>query len=151
MEQPQYNLLHRYRVEQEYKRLYDTIGLGTTIFSPLAAGLVTGIYNDGIPADALASQPGLEWLRERLEGPLGQARLAAIRKWSGIAAELGTSMPRLALAWCLKNPNVSTAIMGATNPEQVAENMQAVEVLPMLTDDVLAMINAVSVAGIEVD
>jgi voltage-dependent potassium channel beta subunit len=151
MEQPQYNLLHRYRVEQEYRRLYDTIGLGTTVFSPLAAGLVTGIYNDGIPVDALASQPGLEWLRERLEGPSGKARLAAIRTWSEIAAELGTSMPRLALAWCLKNPNVSTAIMGATSPEQVVENMQAVDVLPMLTDDVMTMINAVSVEGIEVD
>jgi aryl-alcohol dehydrogenase-like predicted oxidoreductase len=138
-------------VEQEYKWLYDTIGLGTTVFSPLAAGLVTGIYNDGIPADALASQPGLEWLRERLEGPLGEARLAAIREWSQIAAELGTSMPRFALAWCLKNPNVSTTIMGATRPEQVVENMQAVDVLPMLTDDVMAKINAVSVAGIEVD
>jgi aryl-alcohol dehydrogenase-like predicted oxidoreductase len=151
MEQPQYNLLHRYRVEQEYRRLYDTIGLGTTVFSPLAAGLVTGIYNDGIPANSLASQPGLEWLRERLEGPLGEARLAAIRTWSEIAAELGTSMPRLALAWCLNNPSVSTVIMGATNPEQVVENMQAVDVLSMLTDDVMATINAVSVEGIEVD
>jgi aryl-alcohol dehydrogenase-like predicted oxidoreductase len=82
---------------------------------------------------------------------LGEARLAAIREGSGIAAELGTSMPRLALAWCLKNPNVSTAIMGATRPEQVVENMQAVEVLPILTDDVMAKINAVSVEGIEVD
>ena len=125
--------------------------MGTMFFSPLAASLVTGIYNDGIPADALASQPGLEWLRERLEGPLGEARLAAIRTWFEIAAELGTSMPRLALAWCLKNPNVSTAIMGATSPEQVVENMQAVDVLPMLTDDVMAKINAVSVEGIEVD
>ena len=151
MEQPQYNLLHRYRVEQEYARLYDAIGLGTTVFSPLAASLVTGIYNDGIPADALASRPGLEWLRERLEGPLGEARIAAVREWSAIAAELGTSMPRLALAWCLKNPNVSTAVMGATSPEQVVENMQAIDVVPMLTDDVLAKINAVSVKGIEVD
>jgi voltage-dependent potassium channel beta subunit len=151
MEQPQYNLFHRYRVEHEYRRLYDTIGLGTTVFSPLAAGLVSGIYNDGIPANALASQPGLEWLRERLEGPLGEARIAAIRTWSAIAAELGTSMPRLALAWCLKNPNVSTAIMGATSPEQVAENVQAVDVLLMLTDDVMAKINAVSVEGIEVN
>lgn len=151
MEQPQYNLLHRYRVEQEYKRLYDTIGLGTTVFSPLAASLVTGIYNNGIPANSLASQPGLEWLRERLEGPLGEARIAAVREWSRIAAELGTSMPCLALAWCLKNPNVSTTIMGATSPEEVVENMKAVEVLPMLTDDVMAKINAVSVEGIEVD
>ncbi len=112
---------------------------------------MTGIYNNGIPANVLASQPGLEWLRERLEGPLGEARIATVREWSRIAAELGTSMPRLALAWCLKNPNVSTTIMGATSPEQVVENMQAVNVLPMLTDDVMAKINAVSVEGIEVD
>jgi voltage-dependent potassium channel beta subunit len=151
MEQPQYNLLHRYRVEQEYSRLYDTIGLGTTVFSPLAAGLVTGIYNDGIPSDALASQPGLEWLRERLEGSLGEARLNAVRTWSQIAAELGTTMPRLALAWCLKNPNVSTAIMGATRPEQVIENMQAVDILPLLTDELMSRINAVSVKGIEAE
>jgi aryl-alcohol dehydrogenase-like predicted oxidoreductase len=91
----------------------------------LAAGLVTGIYNDGIPADALAGRPGFEWLRERLEGPLGEARLAAIRTWSEIAAELGTSMPRLALAWCLKNQNVSTAIMGATSPEVAHDLLDA--------------------------
>jgi len=151
MEQPQYNLLHRFRVEQEYKLLYEKIGLGTTIFSPLAASLLTGIYNDGIPADALASQAGLEWLRKRLEGPVGKARITAVREWSKIAAELGTSMPRLALAWCLKNPTVSTAIMGATSPEQVIENMQAVDVIPLLTDDVMAKIGSVSVEGIEVD
>jgi len=151
MEQPQYNLLHRYRVEEEYKLLYEAIGLGITVFSPLAAGLVTGIYNNGIPTDALASQPGLEWLRERLEGLSGEARLRAIRMWCEIASELGTTMPRLALAWCLKNPNVSTAIMGATRPEQVIENMQAVEILPLLTDEIMTMINAVSVEGIEVD
>ena len=82
---------------------------------------------------------------------MGEARIAAVRKWSTIADEIGTSMPRLALAWCLKNPNVSTTIMGATSPEEVVENMKAVEVLPMLTDDVMAKINAVSVEGIEVD
>jgi len=151
MEQPQYNLLHRFRVEQEYKRLYASIGLGTTVFSPLAASLVTGIYNDGIPANALANQPGLEWLRERLEGPLGDARVAAVRKWSAIANEIGTTMPRLALAWCLKNPNVSTAIMGATSPEQVSENMKAVDIMPLLTDEVMKKIASVSVEGIEVD
>lgn len=151
MEQPQYNLLHRHRVEQEYERLYATIGLGTTVFSPLSTGFLTGKYNDGIPADARASRSGFEWLRACLEGPLGEARLAAIREWTRIAKELGTSPARLALAWCLKNPNVSTVIMGASRPEQVVENMQGFEVVSLLTDDVMAQINAVSVEGIEID
>jgi voltage-dependent potassium channel beta subunit len=151
MEQPQYNLLHRYRVEQEYKRLYETIGLGTTVFSPLAASLVTGIYNNGIPSDSLAIQPGFEWLRERLEGSLGEARISAVRTWTKIADEIGTTMPRLALAWCLKNPNVSTTITGGTSPEQIVENMHAVDILPLLTDDIMAKINTVSVEGIEVN
>ena len=151
MEQPQYNLLHRRRVEQEYARLYDVAGLGTTIFSPLATGFLTGKYNNGLPADARASLPGYEWLKERLEGPVGAARLAAIREWTTIAGDLGTSLARLALAWCLKNPHVSTVIMGATRPEQVVENMQAFSVVPLLTDDVMARINAVSIEGIEVN
>jgi len=151
MEQPQYNLLHRYRVEQEYQRLYEVVGLGTTVFSPLAVGFLTGKYNNGFPADARASRPDFAWLKARLEGPVGENRLNAIREWSKIADELGSSMAHLALAWCLKNPNVSTVITGASRPEQVVENMQAVEVLPLLTDEVMAKINAVSVAGIEVD
>ncbi|HNB41959.1 MAG TPA: aldo/keto reductase [Anaerolineales bacterium] len=151
MEQPQYNLLHRQRVEQEYERLYEVIGLGTTIFSPLATGFLTGRYNNGIPADGRANLPGYEWLKARLEGPTGEARLAAIRQWSKIADELGTSLSHLALAWCLKNPNVSTVIMGASRPEQVVENMKAVDVLPLLTDEVMKKIASVSVAGIEVD
>lgn len=151
MEQPQYNLLHRQRVEQEYARLYDVVGLGTTIFSPLATGFLTGKYNKGLPADARANLPGYEWLKERLQGPVGDARLAAIREWSTIAGDLGTSLARLALAWCLKNPNVSTVIMGATRPEQVVENMQAFSVVPVLSEDVMARINAVKIEGIEVN
>lgn len=151
MEQPQYNLLHRQRVEQEYARLYDVVGLGTTIFSPLATGFLTGKYNNGLPADARANLPGYEWLKERLQGPVGDARLAAIREWTTIASDLGTSLARLALAWCLKNPNVSTVIMGATRPEQVVENMQAFSVVPLLTEEVMARINAVKIEGIEVN
>jgi voltage-dependent potassium channel beta subunit len=151
MEQPQYNLLHRQRFEQEYKRLYAEIGLGTTVFSPLAVGFLTGKYNDGIPENVRASRKDFTWLRERLEGPLGEKRLEAIREWTRIAAELGTSMAQLALAWCLKNPNVSTIITGASRPEQVVENMRASEVVPMLTEDVMAEINSVSMEGIEVD
>ena len=151
MEQPQYNLLHRQRVEQEFKRLYEVVGLGTTVFSPLATGFLTGKYNDGIPADSRANLPGFEWLKERLEGPQGAARLAAIRAWSGIAAEIGTSLARMALAWCLKNPHVSTLITGASRPEQVVENMQAGEVVPVLTDEVMAKIDGVIPEGFEVE
>ncbi len=151
MEQPQYNLLHRYRVEQEYKRLYEVIGLGTTIFSPLATGFLTGKYNNGIPADSRANLPGYGWLKERLQGSAGEARLAAIRELAKIADELGTTLALMALAWCLKNPNVSTVIMGASMPEQVLENLQAISVVPLLTDEVMTRIDAVNLHGIEVD
>lgn len=151
MEQSQYNLLHRHRVEQEYRRLYEVVGLGTTIFSPLATGFLTGKYNNGIPADSRVNLPGYEWLKERLQGEKGQARLAAIRELSKIADELGTTMPRMALAWCLKNPNVSTVIMGASRAEQVVENMQAVSVVPQLTEDVMKKIDGVNTQAAEVD
>lgn len=141
MEQPEYHLFHRKRVEQEYSRLYDVIGLGTTIWSPLASGLLTGKYNNGIPADSRMNLPGYEWLRDRLQSERGQQQLAAVRELAAIADELGTSLPKLAIAWCLKNPNVSTVITGASRPEQVVENMQAMDVVPQLTDDVLKKID----------
>ncbi len=141
MEQPEYHLFHRQRVEQEYSRLYDGIGLGTTIWSPLASGLLTGKYNDGIPADSRMNLPGYEWLRRMLESEEGQQRLAAVRSLASIAQELNTTLPRLAIAWCLKNPNVSTVITGASRPEQVVENMQAVDVVPHLTADVMTKID----------
>ncbi|MFN8375550.1 MAG: aldo/keto reductase [Anaerolineae bacterium] len=151
MEQPQYNLLHRKRVEKEYAPLYDVVGLGTTIFSPLATGFLTGKYNNGIPADSRVNLPGYEWLKQRLTGEKGAARLAVIRELGKIADELGVSMAHMALAWCLKNPNVSTVIMGASKPEQVAENMQALSALPHLTDEVMKKIDSVNLAGVEVD
>ncbi|MEM6283537.1 MAG: aldo/keto reductase [Chloroflexota bacterium] len=142
MEQPQYNMFHRYRVENEYERLYheDTIGLGTTIWSPLASGLLTGKYNDGIPQDSRLNLPSYAWLKERFDDPVWQARLAKVPELAKIADELGTTMPKLAIAWCAKNPNVSTVITGASRPSQVAENFQALEVVPQLTDDVMAKI-----------
>jgi voltage-dependent potassium channel beta subunit len=143
MEQPEYHMFHRYRVEQEYKRLYEDIGLGTTIWSPLASGLLTGKYNNGIPADSRANLPGYEWLRDRFQSEEGQRRLAAVRDLARIAEELGTTLPRLAIAWCLKNPNVSTVITGASRPEQVTENMQAIDVVPLLTSDVMERIDNV--------
>ncbi|MCS6845581.1 MAG: aldo/keto reductase [Caldilineales bacterium] len=143
MEQPQYNMLHRERVEKEYAPLYREIGLGTTIWSPLASGILTGKYNDGIPAGSRMSLEGYEWLRQRLESPEGQANVEKARRLAPIAAELGCTQAQLALAWCLKNPNVSTVITGASRPEQVVENMAALDVVPKLTDEVMARIEGI--------
>ena len=143
MEQPQYNLLHRERVEEEYARLYRDIGLGTTIWSPLASGLLTGKYNDGIPAGSRGTVKGYEWLAERLSD---QPKIAVVKRLGPIAADLGCTLAQMSLAWCLKNPHVSTVITGASRPEQVRENMKALEVVPKLTSDVMARIDA-AVAG----
>ncbi len=140
MEQPHYNMFVRERVEKEYARLYKEIGLGTTTFSPLASGLLSGKYNAGIPADSRAALPGYEWLRDRATDP---ARLDKVRALAPIAADLGGTLAQLALAWCLKNPNVSTVITGASRVAQVHENMQALEIAPKLTPDVLARIEQV--------
>jgi voltage-dependent potassium channel beta subunit len=142
MEQPQYHMFHRERFEVEYARLYSEIGLGTTIWSPLASGLLTGKYNDGIPADSRANLEGYEWLRRRFMGPEAQQQIAVVRELTSLAEELGTSMPRLALAWCLKNPNVSTVITGASRIEQVHDNLGAIDVVSQLNDDVMAKIES---------
>lgn len=139
MEQPQYNLLHRERVEREYAPLYDSYGMGTTIWSPLASGLLSGKYNEGLPADARLSQPGYEWLREAiLENDPG--RLDKVRRLVPVAQELGVSMAQLAVAWCLVNPHVSTVMLGASKLEQLQQNLGALDVLPRLTGDVLRQI-----------
>lgn len=137
MEQPQYNLFARDRVEREYARLYTDLGLGATVWSPLASGLLTGKYRDGIPADSRAALKGYEWIAERLTDP---AKIAAVERLRPIADELGATLAQLALAWCLKNPNVSTVITGASRPAQVIENMKALDVVPKLTDEVTARI-----------
>ncbi len=143
MEQPQYNMFHRERFEVEYGRLYDAIGLGATIWSPLASGMLTGKYNDGTPDDTRINLPGYEWLREMFVSEEGQQRLAKVRELTTIAEELGTTTARLAIAWCLTNPHVSTVITGASRVEQVRDNMQALEIVPQLTDDVLEKIETV--------
>ncbi len=137
MEQPQYNLFHRDRVEREYAPLFERIGLGTTIWSPLAGGLLTGKYNDGIPAGTRSTVAGYEWLRSRLEGSAVEDKIARVRRLTTIADELGCTMAQLAIAWCLTNPNVSTAITGASRPEQVEENMKAIAVLERLSPEIL--------------
>lgn len=143
MEQPEYNMFARQRVEAEYAHLYRTIGLGTTIWSPLASGLLTGKYNEGIPEGSRLSLPGYEWLRQRFQGEAFEKKVAAVKRLAGIAQELGCTLAQLALAWCLKNPNVSTVITGASKPEQVRENMQALDVVPKLTDEVMAKIEEI--------
>ena len=140
MEQPQYHMFHRHTIEVEYARLYEAIGLGTTIWSPLASGMLTGKYNDGVPDDSRMNLKGYEWLRKMFEAEEWQQRLAIVRQLTQVADDLGTTMARMAIAWCLKNRNVSTVITGASRPEQVRENMTALEVIPLLTDDVMARI-----------
>lgn len=140
MEQPQYNMFAREKVEIDYARLYQEIGLGTTIFSPLASGLLTGKYNNGIPEGTRMTLPGYEWLRSRLTSEEGQSNLEKVKKLSSVAEDLGTNLARLALAWCAKNPNVSTVITGASRVEQVHDNLKALDVLPLLTDEIMQKI-----------
>ncbi len=143
MEQPQYNMFHRVRVEREYAPLYRDYGLGLTTWSPLASGILTGKYNEGIPAGSRMSLPGYEWLRKRLESEEGRRQIEKVRRLMPIAEELGCTMAQLAIAWCLKNPNVSTVITGASRPEQVQENMKALEVARRLTPEVMERIEAI--------
>ncbi len=143
MEQPQYNMFHRERVESEYAHLYDEIGLGTTIWSPLSSGLLTGKYNQGMPEGTRASLEGYEWLRSRFTDETALENISKVGKLMDIADELGASMAQLALAWTLKNPNISTTITGASKPEQVAENMKAIDIVAQLTDDVMEKIESI--------
>jgi voltage-dependent potassium channel beta subunit len=145
MEQPQYNLFHRANVEKELAPLCRGHGLGTTIWSPLASGLLTGKYNQGIPPDSRLTVPGVEWLKERFT----KQKLAVVPKLAAIAQELGTTLPRLAIAWCLKNENVSTVILGASKAGQLEENLGALGVVDQLTPGIMKSLDAVSrsVAG----
>jgi voltage-dependent potassium channel beta subunit len=141
MEQPQYNILWRNKVESEYLRLYEDIGLGTTIWSPLASGLLTGKYLHGIPEGSRATLPGYEWLRDRFTN---EARNKKVADLKAIADELDVTLAQLSLAWCVKNPHVSTVITGASSAAQVRENMTALDVLPLLTKEVMDRIDVVS-------
>ena len=140
MEQPQYNLLHRERVEQEYAPLYETYGMGTTIWSPLASGLLSGKYNDGMPADGRLAQPGYEWLRDAILEQGGD-KIAKLRRLAPIAADLGVSLAQMSIAWCLVNPHVSTVMLGASRLEQLEQNLAALEVVAKLDAGVLKRID----------
>lgn len=144
MDQPQYNMFNREKVEREFAGLYEDIGLGTTIWSPLASGLLTGKYNDGVPDNSRLSLEKYSWLRERLlESEEGRKKLEKVKNLVPITKETGLSMPELALAWCLKNPNVSTVITGASKPEQVRQNMKAINHVEKLSDDVMERIEKI--------
>ncbi len=141
MEQPQYNLLHRNRVEKEFAPLYEHPGIGLTTYSPLASGVLTGKYNGGaVPEGSRATVPAYQWMRESV---LNRDKIAIAEKLAPIAADLGVSLAQMSLAWLLKNPNVSSVITGASRPEQVVENMKAIDVVPMLNDEVMAKIETI--------
>ena len=134
VEQPEYNLFNRHKLENEYLGVFKTVGLGTTIWSPLASGLLTGKYNNGIPEGSRLSIPGFEWLKEKT---VIDEKISKVQSFQLLADELGTGMAPLAIAWCLRNPNVTTAILGATRKEQLEENFKAMDVLPLLTNELM--------------
>ena len=140
MEQPQYNMLVRNKVEVEFNQIYKTVGLGTTIWSPLASGLLTGKYNGASAEDVRLKRGELDWLAEQM---LVQENFDKVTKLGELAGDLGTSLPKLGVAWCLKNPNVSTVILGASKTHQLEENLQAPEVVPLLTDEVMENIESI--------
>jgi voltage-dependent potassium channel beta subunit len=143
MEQPQYNMFHRDRVEREYAPLYESIGLGLTIWSPLASGVLTGKYNDGIPAGTRATLPGYEFLHKRFVDDEASRRIEKVRRLQPIAQLLGCSLAQLAIAWTIKNPHVSTTILGATKVSQLVENLGALEVAARITPSEMEQIEAV--------
>lgn len=147
-EQPVYNLFERHRFASEYERVYKDYGYGTTTWSPLASGLLTGKYSQGIPAGSRGALEGYDWLHKHLTD---QEKLAKVQALGALAKELDCKLSQLALAWCLKNPFVSTVITGASRMEQVHENMQASEIVPKLTPEILERIDAIFVVQTEED
>ena len=140
MEQPEYNMFNRMKMEKEYLGLFDSEGMGTTIWSPLASGVLTGKYNNGIPDGSRMSLPDYKFLRDKLESEEGSDRLNKVKRLGKVADKLGISLAQLSLAWCLKNKNVSTVILGATNTKQLDENLKSIEYKDLLTDSVMGRI-----------
>ena len=143
MEQPQYNMFTRDKVEREFAALYGDIGLGTTIWSPLASGLLTGKYNAGDPGDTRTSLKNYDWLKESFENDEGKQRLKMVPPLAEVAKELGANLPQLGVAWCVKNPHVSTAILGASKIEQLENNLRALALVPKLTPEVIEKIEEI--------
>jgi voltage-dependent potassium channel beta subunit len=143
MEQPQYNLFVREKVERDYLPLYELMGLGTTIWSPLYSGLLTGKYNDGIPADSRMNLPGYEWLKEKAQSPDGRRQLEGVKRLAAFAGEIGLSVHHMALLWCLANRHVSTVILGASKRSQLEDNLAALSHKDKLTPDALQTIDRI--------
>jgi aryl-alcohol dehydrogenase-like predicted oxidoreductase len=140
VEQPQYNLFERGKMERDYLPVFRNYGMGTTIWSPLASGLLTGKYNDGIPEGSRLALENYSWLKDRM---MQDDKLASVKKLAAIADDLNTSLATLSVAWCIANPNVTTAILGATKEQQLTENLKALDLYPQLTAEVLATIDSV--------
>ncbi|HWJ90705.1 MAG TPA: aldo/keto reductase [Flavisolibacter sp.] len=138
VEQPQYNLLERAKMEYEFLMIFKTVGMGTTIWSPLASGLLTGKYNNGVPPNSRFALEGFDWLKDRW---MAEDKLSKVKQLGALADEMNTSLASLSIAWCVANPNVTTAILGATKKEQLEENLKALDVLPRLTPEVLQRID----------
>ena len=134
MEQPQYNLFEREKIEKDYLKVFKNVGLGTTIWSPLASGLLTGKYNNGIPEGSRLAVEGFDWLKEKT---YVEEKIEKVKKLHILATELGVSLASLSIAWCIKNPNVTTAILGATKKEQLLDNLKAIEVLSLLSSEII--------------
>lgn len=140
VEQPQYNMFERFKVEQDYLPVFNNVGMGTTIWSPLAAGFLTGKYNNGIPEGSRLAIEGFDWLKERW---IQNEKLEKVKKLSILASELGVSLAALSIAWTIKNPHVTTAILGATKKEQLEENLKALQVVTLLNDEVMEKIEEI--------
>lgn len=140
VEQPQYNLFERQKLEKEFLEIFKNVGLGTTIWSPLASGLLTGKYNDGIPEDSRLGIQGFDWLKERW---ISNEKIEKVKKLQTLATDLDITLPQLSIAWCISNPNVTTAILGATKKEQLAGNLLAIDALPKLTPEVRETIETI--------
>ena len=143
MEQPEYNMFRRDKVESDYRRLYTEIGLGTTIWSPLASGILTGKYSTGMPEDSRVHLPGYGWLKSMFESKEGQEKIRKAGELQTIADEIGHSLTNMSLAWCAANPNVSTVILGASKMSQLEENLKALDALPALDQGVMEKIEAI--------
>jgi voltage-dependent potassium channel beta subunit len=139
-EQPQYNLFERNKLEKEYLDIFRTVGLGTTTWSPLASGLLTGKYNNSIPKNSRFGLEGFDWLKDRW---MLEDNLKKVKKLSEYADKIGVSTASLSIAWCLKNPNVSTVILGATKKQQLQENLKSLEILPLISQDVMDKIDSI--------
>lgn len=140
VEQTEYNLFKRQKIEVDYYTIFKNVGMGTTIWSPLASGLLTGKYNDGVPDGSRLALEGFEWLKDRT---LSDEKINRVRNLGKLANELGTTLATLSIAWCIKNNNVTTAILGATKEAQLLENLKAIEVLPKLTEEVMTKIDEI--------